>query len=342
MGIYSANRTGSPTGMVVEKTNVYTSGDYGRILYECEYNDMLMFEAVMATDMNEIQGLREGTILEAELKKLNKESLASMKTRYIEMLKDVWAKIKAWFQDQRVKMAAFVARDCAKTASKFEAALAKYEGEPVQVNYRKNVGFAVGDASALDIHAIVEDYVKDGANGPVVNYGLGKLLKQGACSPREFASIVYEKSFEKNAVLHSNNASEVVSYLKNAKKVIEDLKRAEMDAKKTIDAAIASIKSSYELGDATADAMMKHVNMAQGIVTERSKVCMNVAKITAKSYKAALTKLIAKMGGVKAMKEAAIEDAIESEIALDDLAPAEMSDDVKDIIDTVDAEAAAE
>ena len=339
MGIYSANRTGSPTGMVVENNaNVYTSGDYGRILYECEYNDMLMFEAVMATDMNELQGLREGTILEAELKKLNKESLTSMKTKIIEGLKAFWAKIKGWFQDQKVKLAAYVARDCAKTASKFEAVKAKYEGEPVSVEYRKNKGYVVGDASSVKIHEIVADYVKDGAQGGIVSYGLGKLIGEKNCTPKEFRAHVFEKSFE-NSTLSSNDASDVVSYLKSAKAVIEGLKRAEMDAKKTIDGAIASIK---EYDAANADKMMKYVNATQSIVTERSKVCMSVAQVTAKSYKAALTKLIAKMGGVKAMKEAAIEDAIESEIALDDLAPAEMSDDVKDIIDVVDAEAAAE
>jgi hypothetical protein len=35
----------------------------GRILYESECNDMAFFEAILASDFREIQGLQDGTLL---------------------------------------------------------------------------------------------------------------------------------------------------------------------------------------------------------------------------------------------------------------------------------------
>ena len=127
MSIYAANnRMGRASDATVVANESYGANDIGRILYETQVNDQAIFEAVLASDFAEIQGLREGTLLESEVQALNemttKEFFAQMKDRLMKF----WAKIKAVFKSAIAKMVYFLTGDASKFLKAFEKEY-KYE-----------------------------------------------------------------------------------------------------------------------------------------------------------------------------------------------------------------------
>lgn len=112
MSIYSANRSGSmvATQEASALKGNYTSADLGRILYESQVNDMAIFEAVLATDFDEIKSLREGTILESEIASLNEEAKEGLGKKLVAALDALWKKIKELLTIAKRKIAAYVIR----------------------------------------------------------------------------------------------------------------------------------------------------------------------------------------------------------------------------------------
>lgn len=111
MSIYSANRFGCMSTAAIAANKSYTFNDCGRIIYESQINDMALFESILACDFKEIQGLNEGTILESEIKALNKESLKALGEKIANRLKEFWAKIKGVFNSAIQWVSAYILKD---------------------------------------------------------------------------------------------------------------------------------------------------------------------------------------------------------------------------------------
>lgn len=111
MSIYSANRSGCMSTAAIAANESYAFNDCGRIIYESQINDMALFESILACDFKEIQGLNEGTILESEIKALNKESLKALGEKIVNRLKEFWAKIKGVFNSAIQWISAYIVKD---------------------------------------------------------------------------------------------------------------------------------------------------------------------------------------------------------------------------------------
>ena len=111
MSIYSANRSGCMSTAAIAANESYTFNDCGRIIYESQINDMALFESILACDFKEIQGLNEGTILESEIKALNKESLKALGEKITNRLKEFWAKIKGVINSAIQWVSAYIVKD---------------------------------------------------------------------------------------------------------------------------------------------------------------------------------------------------------------------------------------
>lgn len=127
MSIYAANnRMGRASDATVVANESYGANDIGRILYETQVNDQAIFEAVLASDFAEIQGLREGTLLESEVQALNEMTTKEFFTQMKDRLMKFWAKIKAVFKSAIAKMVYFLTGDASKFLKAFEKEY-KYE-----------------------------------------------------------------------------------------------------------------------------------------------------------------------------------------------------------------------
>lgn len=97
MSIYSANRSGRMATATIAANESYAFNDCNRVIYECQVNDMVLFESILANDFREIHGLNEGTILEAEVSTLNREALKDLAEKIIKSQYDFLAKINGIF-----------------------------------------------------------------------------------------------------------------------------------------------------------------------------------------------------------------------------------------------------
>lgn len=108
MAIISANRYGRLNGNIIFAANEsYGMDDIGRILQEEEMNEMRLFNAVILSDMHEVQSMREGTMLEAEIKAFQEASAKNFFKGLAAKLKAFWEKIKGVFKKAYANIAAF-------------------------------------------------------------------------------------------------------------------------------------------------------------------------------------------------------------------------------------------
>lgn len=91
MSIYSANRSKASGPVVENKAMAYRCAD--QIMYESEINNMRIFEAALNADFTQIQGLREGTMLEAEAEAKDEANRKSLKQKIVELWESLKKKI---------------------------------------------------------------------------------------------------------------------------------------------------------------------------------------------------------------------------------------------------------
>lgn len=109
MPIFSSNRVSYGESVVADKT--YTEHDMGRIMQECAINDMKIFNAALARDFKEVEGQREGTMLESELQAFQEFSIKEAWKSLKEKVKKLWAKIKGVFKNVYAKLTVALVRD---------------------------------------------------------------------------------------------------------------------------------------------------------------------------------------------------------------------------------------
>lgn len=294
MPIYSNNRTGSMALAQVAANESYTSEDFGRILYESQLNDMAFFEAILACDFKEINGLREGTILESEVASLNEASLKELANKAIEGLKLFWGKIKAAFEDAIDKIALYIMKDGKSIAKNLrEVDLKNWDGhignvktfdfrnsavDLADIGFKKLVTAAYSDKN-VNVAGIVGEYLKE------------KLGASEAVTPREYAKKAFEKCVKADIVVNAGNVNEIVNSLDGAKLQITYLKSQQKAAESSINAAIADLKKGAE---ETKDAARLNavVRAYETVVATIAKTGIQVTRADIKSKSKALVAVI--------------------------------------------------
>ena len=160
MSIYSTNRMGHAASATVVANEAYTGSELGRVLYESQVNDMAIFEAVIASDLKECEGLREGTLLESEIAAFTEASVKEFFKAMGDRIKEFWGKIKGAFKAVIQKISAYVLKDGKAYVAEFEKAYAKLGG-----NYAGEIKAKLYD---MEQH-------KKGALAPANEYTMGVL-----------------------------------------------------------------------------------------------------------------------------------------------------------------------
>ena len=296
MPIYSNNRTGSMALAQVAANESYTSEDFGRIMYESQLNDMAFFEAVLACDFKEIKGLREGTILEAEVAALNERSLKELVSTAIEGLKKFWAKLKGAFQDAINKIGSWIGNNGKALAKQVNAAnvdawTGKIEGvltynheDPVVSNTLKNnitndLFKAVGETD-INVASIVGGY-------------LGRKLGEGSVTPRDYTKKVFDKA-KSVIIVDKSNVRDVAKQINDGKFFIGAVKGYQKAAEDQINASIKDLKNIAEK-EGNAAKLNGIVHAYQTIVATVCKANIAVIRADMKSKAAAVTRALADM-----------------------------------------------
>lgn len=291
MPIYSNNRTGS---MVESTVKGYTCNDFGRIIYESQLNDMAFFEAALNCDFNEIKGLREGTLLEAEVKEENKKSfkafLASIKTRILK----TFEKIKQAISDFINRLASYALGSGVKFKDNFNNTVKKSIGNINNWNGSiKDVQYIdISDKNKILTFKRFEDFSQI-KNYLANNRGGGALKKHllfDNATPAEYNDAV--RKTIKTMTLNNSKVNDLLDAVANSKSDIAYLKSLEKrtdNYARTLNKEIESLKDTDNVSVEDINRFCTDVESAYSIIT-RTKI--GAIKFNTKSYRAALNRVL--------------------------------------------------
>lgn len=359
MGIYSANRSGMmETGTIAANEN-YTSCDAARIMYESQVNDMAIFEAIIASDLHEAKALQEGTLLESEAVKFNRQNATGILGKLEERLKALWAKIKAAFKDVMNKIAAYVLRDGKAYAKEFKKRYEKKKlNGPVKTRIFNEKCSDMLKAILPDI-AVVSKTVKENASNTdsvKTKEVIEKLLNGKSIS--EFKTDFREAMIQDGNV-EPSDVDGLVSIIEDGKKIIARAKAQATNTERKIKDAINYIKSisrgyeadaksnnaEYSIKNATAtcSAFEKVASLHTSLTILAARTQIKQARINLSdvlSEAVAENAVLAEAAALDA--EAEVDDAMSPEVTEEIEATPDLKDDVEDIVDSAEVDELAE
>lgn len=356
MGIYSANRSGMMEAGSIAVNENYTSNDLGRIMYESQVNDMAIFEAIIASDLQEAKAIQEGTLLESEAVKFNRQNATGILGKLEERLKYVWGKIKAALKDAMNKIAAYVLRDGKAFAKEFRKKFAgKKIKEPVKTSvFNDQITNKISTLSGIlkmnDISVTVDKYAKD-ADMVKSNEIIRKLLGEELSD--------FMESFRSDLIIDGTvSQSDVERLLKtveDGKKEISATKsfaaRLDKDFKdsisyiRSLSKAKARDDEDYKIKNATAAC-----SAFEKISSALSKVQIMAIKAEIKQARVNLSAILSEAVNESAVlaeaaaldAEAEVDDAMSPEVSVEIEEDPELKDAVEDVVDSPEVDNLAE
>ena len=248
------------------------------IMMEAYADDMNFFKELIGNDVAEVNAMREG----ADLEVLAENAVTNAFTKLKEMIKKVWAKIKALFEAFIARVTGFVAKDGKAYDKKYKALALKNvaDGRCTKIKYKMrkangtiNLNGVPAAAKAVNWNSeLVKEVAGDKKDNTEVkealikeNFGISNpdvktfkkdLIDKYYADEEEFEGIKPEDVTKASAVLVGN--AQVVKDLNNEKKAIEAafkemLKKCE-DQQKDADKAISDMKSNVSDEEAKATA----------------------------------------------------------------------------------------
>ena len=329
--VISANRMSTMNGnYVIAANESYSVDDMGRILIENEMNDMAIFNAMLKSDMCELQARTEGTLLESEIQSMNEASIRDLFDSIAAKIKKAWAKIKGWFQSAYSMVTAYCVRNGKAFIAANRKALSelndstKVEGtyysanrfeETVKFGTAKNIANIVGfdpekSASKSDI------------TKSVLSHYLGKSFADSDKSPYEFLK---DKKFEKvvNGTVSSYGGkaklmSDIENGMSSVKKLKETEKKLEAEVKNILKELQQKAKSeASDLKGKKADEKSKEADFYRIASTAVTNGMASYTKAIIKCVKFRLAQeriVLAKAIGKQARTEATLLESMILEI----------------------------
>lgn len=354
MPIYSKNRS----GMLKESVGSYGMNDAGRIIYESFVNDHTIFECVIEHDKNEIQGLREGTILEADIEKDNKKTIADFKNSLLDLAKRTWEKILGMLRDLKTKVIAFLMNDgklFVNNYNKFRNAHLNSDTEIEAEIYTGEGITSIYSNLVLNSALYIEDeeefatkYID--SNGNFDRDAFLKMVARVNKVPSDYESMEdIEKyyaadGFAKTKIkISSDEEKALLKTLGNAKKFSDGITSMEKSAKTMLDRVSKTFKSEA-IYEKNSMAVKQYYSFLYYYITKCTSICVSKIRRSVSCARKALGALMAKVkadekGATKSQTESAIlTSLVEAAIELDDAFDDEPSDDTAECDNLEDSE----
>ena len=317
MPIYSKNR---PTHSVTEAKS-YGANDAGIILYESCVNDSILFNAMIDHDRNEINAIKEGTILTSEIEALNEEAKSSIFASLLKRLDDLWEKIKTFFADAKRKVSAYLLGDGKAFAEEYKKVVGdgnaydfiipvnapNFKFNLPEIKFDENYRSSLSSGTKIDRSKII---AKDLA---------ASLGVDGEYTPKQFREYIIDKGINKEVKLRTSDTETtmMLNYLKSGgKDAITDIKKAEDDAYTKIKDEKKKLKSSESKDKVFNLALLTTKEQVIGIVSKESvslvRARISCCRKSLGAFLAAAKKRKAEDDKIdkKALNDSAIQDSI--------------------------------
>ena len=191
----------------------------GLIALECTQFEAEIFGECVRSDMKEYALVQEG----AEIEPFQEASWEVVKTKVVNFLKKVWAKIKAFFNGWYAKIAARVMSDNKAFYNKFKKSLESKDLSKLEVKYEEPT------KDKFTVNSNIEDYKGEQYDESDASDILEKVYSKigsGISSHAEAKKEMLDKAFkDEDEVKYTSIATEVENELKDSKAV----KKAQKD-----------------------------------------------------------------------------------------------------------------
>lgn len=360
MPIISSNRFGSINGNVSVAANEnYSIADCGRILYECERNDMAMFNAAMRSDMVEITAKNEGTLLESELVAMNEANIKDFFSGIVVKMKKLWAKLKGMFKKAYAMISAYVVRNGKAFVAMHRKALASVDKAADIGKSLHRKGTLVTPDFGSDITSMMANIRSTGRDEEKSSADWAtKYLEAsiGGGTVSDYSKDAKEYCFEEIVdckLSQIGSVSQLENTLVNGGTTIKNLREAEKKFDKSMKQAIGKIESEAKTAiraaetadnkdeqEAQSKALTNCQNCASGVEKAASTITrMNIrfAKIDLAIARKALARAI----GVAATKtesvyiESIVLEGDEEIAALDGTEAEDLNPEEQEIVDAI-------
>lgn len=356
MGIYSANRSGMmESGAIVANEN-YTSSDAGKIIYESQVNDMAIFEAIIASDLQEAKAIQEGTLLESEAVKFNRQNATGILGKLEERIKQVWSKIKGLLKDAMNKIAAYVLRDGKAFAKEFRK---KFEGKKIKEPIKTSV---FNDQIINKVSTIAKVVNIGNIAGTVDKFAnSADMIKSNEIIKKLIGSDLsdYMEDIRNNMIIDGtisqSDVEDLLKTIEDGKKDVAKTKALTSKIDKDFKDAISYIRSlskakakndeNYKIKNATAAC-----SAFEKLSSALAKVSIMVVKAGIKQARVNLSTILSEAVQESAVlaeaaaldAEAEVDDAMSPEVSTEIEDDPELKDAVEDVVDSPEVDDLAE
>ena len=221
--------------VTLENSAMYESEvGLGVIALECTQFEAEIFGECVRSDMKEYALVQEGADVEA----FQEASWETVKTKVVNFVKKVWAKIKAFFNGWYAKIAARLMSDNKAFYNKFKKSLDSKDLSKLEVKYEAPKSLTV---SIADFSTLTGGKFKDADASDVID---ACYLGITASSHAEAKKEIIEESFDdENEVKYTSIASAIESELKDSK-AVKDAQKEYVKADKKLAKTISDLQKA--------------------------------------------------------------------------------------------------
>lgn len=371
MGIYSANRMSSVrTGSMRPDMSYAGTAGIGRCMYESAVNDCVLSESLLMQDFNEVRAMREGTILESEMRVMQENVVTDFFKKCKELLIKLGKKIAGIFRQVYAKLTQWFVRSGKMYVKMHRKTVLSKDIRNLEIKkYRKPKAFNVNsiienitkryDKYQANYQSLYNSRMEKGtkATDTSVDEIVKNLLKDH--EPSELYDYMMESSYEDEDTISGpdikGSLNKILSNIESGSKTIKDLKEAERKFKDSIKKATNGVDKlqkeadkkklegdAKDVSDSIITKFRNLISAYQQAMNSATSATIRVVKFSIKQDRSVIAQIVAYTPKAESgilMREAAEDAADEVDEILDSPAEEDVAEGMPDFedVDTDDS-----
>ena len=282
MAFFGGHDNTEDINVTLENSAMYESeAGLGIIALECTQFEAEIFGECVRSDMKEYALVQEGADVEA----FQEASWETVKTKVVNFVKKVWAKIKAFFNGWYAKVAARLMSDNKAFYNKFKKSLDSKDLSKLEVKYEapKSLTVSIADLSTLT----GGKYSESDASDIIEACYLGIKASSHAEAKKE---IINESFADEDEVKYTSIASDIETELSSSK-AVKDAQKEYTKADKGLSKAVSELMKKDENKKVENISMIANAHAKANVVLLEAKLA--VAKKTAAQARRIFAKAVA-------------------------------------------------
>lgn len=280
MAFFGGHDNTEDINVTLENSAMYESeAGLGIIALECTQFEAEIFGECVRSDMKEYALVQEGADVEA----FQEASWETVKTKVVNFVKKVWAKIKAFFNGWYAKVAARLMSDNKAFYNKFKKSLDSKDLSKLEVKYEAPKSLTV---STAELSELTGGKFKDSDASDVIEACYKGITASSHAEAKK--EIIAESFSDEEEVKYTSIASEIESELSSSK-AVKDAQKEYTKADKKLAKAISDLQKANK--DTENIAIIANAQAKANVTLLEAKLA--VAKKTAAQARRIFAKAVA-------------------------------------------------